>query len=235
MFPTEKNNTMWIVFIIAAILFLFRKKLLSLFKNDGSNLNNTKWGNGTSKRDYYNFILDFEGGLSGIDTWSSFAPGTEYNVNKGIGYDTYVQWCNSNDRTPSTQEFIDMPYQLWEQIADSLFWDKWNLDSMDSNALKHLIHSWAWGSGNGGAEVRFANWIRSQYTPEELSGRVNNYNDISKSEIVDIINGYNPETIFDILVQQRADDFATMPNFSAYGNGWLSRLDSFNELHKTNG
>ena len=134
------------------------------------------------------------------------------------------------------EEFLEMPYSLWEKIADISFWNKWDMDRLYSNALKHLVHSWAWGSGNMGAEIRFANFFRDKFTNESLIEMgINNPNDISKDEIITLINTFEPQQIFEELVQRRETDFMSMPTFNIYGNGWLNRLSRFNEMHIVNG
>lgn len=234
LFRTKKGNRgMWLLLISVSAYLIYRNRntIKNWFtrSNEGSNQG---FDDRVSKQDYYNHVLTWEGGQSDNDTHSDFAPGTDVNVNKGVTWDTYTGYKDSVNEIPDVQEFLEMPYSLWEKIADQRYWNVWDLDSIFSPKIRYIVHSYAWGSGNLGSEIMLANWIRSKYTQEQLEQRgIQNYNDIKKYEIVSILNEWEENLLFDLLVEERRRLYSTFSTYHLYGNGWNNRMDALVSLY----
>lgn len=237
MYQTKKSKMIIIVLILFTILFYFREKIVFFFKKlinkaQGNSPLVGSFGNHVTKKRYYEHILESEGGQSDTDTNSAFAPGTQVNVNKGVNWDSYVNFKNSNSEIPMVQEFLEMPYDVWEAIANNSYWDRWNLDSLNEPALQYLIHSYAWGSGNMGSEIQLANFLRENYDHDLIKNFANNINDIKKPEVISFINHLEPTGVFDSLVTERKRLFNSFSTSHLYANGWIARLNRLVDLIK---
>lgn len=64
---------------------------------------------------------------------------------------TYKGWCRANGRkAPAAADLRSISYEDWRDVLKSLFWDKWNADTIPSQGLANLVVDWAWGSGATG-------------------------------------------------------------------------------------
>lgn len=116
----------------------------------------------------YKIILDhiakFEGGLSADprDTCSKQPSdyvmpsgtykGYKVHTNKGICYITWKGNAESLGYDSSSNGFIKMTKTQWSQIVKKIFWDKLNLDNVNSQKIAELIFEATWASGFGGSK-----------------------------------------------------------------------------------
>ncbi len=181
------------------------------------------------------FIQEQEGGLSRDpdDNASAYpAPWTYkgasgWHTNKGITYQTFVSSAAKLGYQPTADLFFTMPDWLWLKILKGTFMAPWPLDQIAHlPRIQAVIITWAWGSGNGGAETRLARFQRDEFGIQDSN--------ITKAEIVanfkKYVNPANEKQWFDKLCERRAIDFSKMEDYSKYKNGWLSRLNKFKTL-----
>ena len=236
LFPTGKKNKKGLILIFFSItgflIYRYWNSIKTWFVTQRAANHNFDGSTcKTTKEDYYDHIIKWEGGQSDNDTGSAFAPGTEVNVNKGVTWDTYENFKNSKGEIPNVQEFLEMPLNVWGDIADISYWDKWSLDDLHHCKIRYIVHAYAWGSGNAGSERMLANWVRANYNRQELDSMgVVNYYDITKPEMIKIFNEWNPDTLFDLLVEERKRLFTTFATYPIYGNGWNNRINGLVEL-----
>lgn len=181
------------------------------------------------------FITKWEGGLSRdpADTASShpapwsYKGKTGWHTNKGVTYATFKSAAARHGFANNAKNFFEMPDWIWIRILKDGFMRPWPLDQIDHlPRIQAVIITWAWGSGNGGAERRLANFQR------EVMGIVDS--NITKAEIVANFNKritpLNERAWFLKLCDRREADFKTMSTWNVHGRGWINRLNDFRKL-----
>ena len=120
-------------------------------------------------------FLQKEGGLSNISSDTSAAANpapctitykgrtaSNWHTNKGVTWLTFSSLAPKLGYTASCSNFERMPAEIWGKIFKEGFWDKWNLDKMDSQMIAETVVWWHWGSGEGGARNSFKNYLQSK-------------------------------------------------------------------------
>lgn len=180
---------------------------------------------------YIAHIKQWESGLSGNpnDTGAinngGYAPGTNYHTNKGITWGTYKYYCKLNNRNCSVNEWLQMPNKLWLDLFKSLFWEEWDLDKLVDvyPRFAFFIAECAFMSGNYGAEVFFAQYLRSKGVEDS---------NITKREITShFLNDHWKLGIsVNDVVQYRKEYIKKFKGYKTYGRGWTNRLNAFLKL-----
>ncbi len=178
------------------------------------------------------FIKKWEGGLSRDPNDSasrtpapwSYRGKTGWHTNKGVTYATFKRYAPSLGYEVTPENFFSMPDPLWLGILKKGFMKSWPLHKIDHlPRIQAVIITWAWGSGNSGAESRLARFQR-----EEMGIKDSN---ITKAEIVDNfkkrVNILNEKYWFHKLCDRRLQDFKKMRSWPVHGRGWTRRLNDF--------
>lgn len=180
------------------------------------------------------FIKKWEGGLSRDpnDTagknpapWS-YNGQTGWHTNKGITYSTFAGNAKKLGYEASKENFFNMADELWLKILKGAYVNAFPVDKIAHlPRIQAVIITWAWGSGQAGAERFLANFQR-----DEMGIRDAN---ITPDEIVQNfkkrINPLNEAIWFEKLCKRRLADMRKMPTWNAHGNGWTNRI---NDLRK---
>lgn len=183
------------------------------------------------KEKFLNHVLRWEGKLGGskYDTGAinngGYAPGTKYHTSRGVTWGTYKNYCKDLGISPNVNKWLEMSLQLWSDIIEKRFFEKWNLKQLFLiyPKLAYFVIEIAWMSGNFGAEAFFAKYLRAKGIED---------NDIKPAEI----EGYLIKLItdgnfnFDELINYRKEYMKSFKNYSIYKNGWNNRLESFRTL-----
>jgi len=104
--------------------------------------------------DFFNELTDFikrkEGGLSNdkTDTAAKFPSPTpqKYHTNKGITWRTYVDSAKTLNYSPTIENFLKMPDQLWLKIYKGNYLNKTNFTP--NKVLNGYMSLWLWGGWN---------------------------------------------------------------------------------------
>lgn len=172
------------------------------------------------------FIQKWEGGLSRntADSASSNpAPWTYkgvngWHTNKGVTYKTFAAMAPVLGYQNNAENFFNMPDEIWDKIIKVGYWDTWDLDNMNSQAIADLLIDFSWGSGASGSFKSIKKYLATKGVT------VNN-----QKEAVQAINKLsflNEETTFLELVKWREAFFRSLNSFATFGRGWLNRLDA---------
>lgn len=150
-----------------------------------------------------------------------------WHTNKGVTYAVFKANAARLGYANTADNFFTMPDHIWGKILKNVFMSAFPLSEIDHlPRIQAVIITWAWGSGNSGAESRLARFQR-----EEMGIKDSN---ITKTEIVrnfaKRITPANERQWFLKLCKRREADFKKMPTFSAHGTGWLRRLENFKQL-----
>lgn len=184
-----------------------------------------------TKQDFIDFVRQWEGGTSRATTDTASedcAPGTNgIHTNKGIRWTTYYNKGKGHGYKPSVSDFLKMTDERWLQIFNDVYWKPMYGDKLmlKDPALAFFVVQFAWGSGTGGAEKQLAKFQRQKM------GIVDD--NITKQEIAN--NFVLDPMPFPIRFQQLIDfksDYYRSLGQPANLNGWLNRLNDFNEKFK---
>jgi lysozyme family protein len=206
-----KKNFQNIALIFIAVLIYFRMKKEEFIKK------------------FIKHIEAWEGGLSSSKSDNSYkygvAPGTDYHTNKGVTWNTYFNYCKEYDKTATTKQFLEMPYDIWYKIFKYQFFDYWNFKELSTLNFKLccFIVEISWQSSPMGAEKFFAKYLRlkgfkdSDITPKEIP----NY-------FVDLI--LDGKFSMNNLIDYRKEYIKSFKTYSKHGKGWNNRLEAFRKL-----
>lgn len=222
----EKNKMNTILIIIAVYLlfyYIIKKRKFSITDIIEGNI-------GLSKKDYYDYVLRREGGTSSDLNDSASEnpmPNSDIHTNKGIQWITYVNYCEVNNRNVSETEFLLMPYDVWADISDSLYYNRWDMQRLKCRNLRFLIHKISWGSGVLGAERILANYFRDVRGIEDTN--------ITKAEIITHFNelyegGEKCNDIINSVIDYRLEYLQSLSNWDYYGNGWTNTYNELRDL-----
>lgn len=152
-------------------------------------------------------ILKHEGGYAGnIDGKTC--------TMKGVTLETYRRYFGKNKSCNDLRRIKDSE---WEHIFKVGFWDKWQADSIQSQAIANLVVDWTWGSGIWGIKY-----------PQRVLGVKDD--GIVGAKTLAAINDYpDQEELFNKLWEKREKHFRSIAvGYKAkFLKGWLRRLADF--------
>lgn len=183
------------------------------------------------------YIKRMEGGLGRgkEDNAASYPAPWPYNgqtgwhTNKGVTYRVFESNAKKLGYAVTPSNFFEMPDAIWWKIFSNVFLAAWPLSKIDHlPRIQAVIVTWAWNSGNGGAEIYLARFQRSYFGVKD--------GDITKTEIVDNFNKYvtakNELEVFNALCDQRIQDYRKMSDYPTYGRGWENAVEKFRKEFK---
>jgi lysozyme family protein len=170
------------------------------------------------------FIQKWEGGLSRDpnDRASSNPAPWPYkgkdgwHTNKGVTFTTFSSLAPRLGYAVTAENFFTMPDKIWDSIIQAGYWDSWDLDNMNSQAIADLLLDFAWGSGVGGSFNSIKKYLATK------NKIVNNRTEAVKA--LNEISQFNEQTVFLELITWREKFFKSL-NQPTFINGWLNRLN----------
>lgn len=152
-------------------------------------------------------ILKYEGGYAGnIDGMTC--------TMKGVTLATFRKYFGKNKTCRDLRNITDWQ---WDFIFKKGFWDKWQADSIESQAIANLVVDWTWGSGVWGIKY-----------PQRVLGVKDD--GIVGAKTLAAINEYpDKEELFQKLWDKRESHFRSIAvgYKKKFLNGWLNRLSAF--------
>lgn len=69
----------------------------------------------------------------------------------GITIATYKAYCRRKGYpVPTELRLRSISYETWLDVLKTFFWDKWQADKINNQALANILVDWVWGSGTYG-------------------------------------------------------------------------------------
>lgn len=172
------------------------------------------------------FFLKWEGGLSRStkDTASSYPAPWPYqglygwHTNKGITYKTFVGMAPRMGYEINPDNFFIMPAEIWGKIMKGGYWDPYQLDAINSQAIADFIVSFAWGSGVIGSFKQLKKYL-------ENKGIAVSTQPEAARALDQLASQKGEELIFLELIEFKAN-FLKSLNQPVFINGWLNRLEA---------
>lgn len=160
-------------------------------------------------------------------------PSNFVHTNKGVIWATYLRYCKKVGKQPSGEEFVTMTDTLWRDIAYTLYWESYDLNNVNSQAIAEIIFEGYWGGG-GTRLVR------------DLQRELNNLGFVGKNGSVLAVDGFmggnstfalnnatrsyqTEKDIIKHLTDQRLVYLQSLDDWSIYGKGWGRRVNEMYE------
>lgn len=178
------------------------------------------------------YIKKWEGGLS-KDPRDQAAKdpvpdGSGYHTNMGVTWQTFKSMAKTVGYTPTPKLFYAMPKDVWLGIYKKGFWDVVKGDQINSQAIAELCADWVWGTG-GYAISLIQKALNKLGAYPALPGSYV-FGPLTLKAMNDLIKKKGEKTVFEALYAARksfTQNLAANPKYSAFGTGWMNRLNDF--------
>lgn len=141
-------------------------------------------------------------------------------TNKGITIGTFTHYRKQKGLpAPSVDDLKNISNEEWMDILKTLYWDKWQADSINNQAIANLLVDWVWASGAWGIKY-----------PQQMF-------DVAADGIVGkqtlaAVNSYpDEEELFQKLWDRRKQHFESIvqrdASQSVFLKGWMNRLNDY--------
>jgi lysozyme family protein len=157
------------------------------------------------------FILKWEEGYSNDPQDAGGA------TMKGITLATFQSYRKSKGLpTPTVNDLKNISDNEWMNILRTLYWNPWQADKINSQAVANLLVGWGWGSGV----------VTAIKQAQKLLGVAQD--GIIGPKTLEAINKGNPADMFHKIWLARKDFFVNIvknnPSQIKWLGGWLNRL-----------
>lgn len=160
------------------------------------------------------FILRWEGGFA-HDPDDLGGP-----TNKGVTLDTYKAYCRRKGYpVPTVARLKALTEEQWEDIFKTMFWDRWQADRINSQAVANILVDWVWASGSYGIKI-----------PQSVLGVT--VDGIVGDKTIKVVNAQNPSVLFARIKKERLAFVEricrTRPQNRKFRHGWINRINAIN-------
>lgn len=133
---------------------------------------------------------------------------------RGITLETYQAHFGKHK---TCQDLKNISEEEWHHIFKKSFWDKWQADKIENQAIANLLVDWCWASGKYGITI-----------PQQVLGvKVDGV--VGDKTLAAINNHPNQEELFNQLWNRRKRYFESIAvgNKAKFLRGWLNRHNDF--------
>lgn len=136
----------------------------------------------------------------------------------GVTLATYKEYCRSKGYPmPTATRLRNITYPLWLDILKTMFWDRWQADTITNQSIAEMLVDWVWASGKYGILL-----------PQKILGvRVDG---VVGPKTIAALNAQDPARFFPKLVAERKAYIdricANRPANNKYKRGWLRRINA---------
>ncbi|PCJ55960.1 MAG: hypothetical protein COA79_20335 [Planctomycetota bacterium] len=142
-----------------------------------------------------------------------------WHTNKGVTYLTFKSNGSKLGYSVNCKNFFYMPDEIWIKIYKHLYWDTWDNDNIESQAIADTLVWWSWGSGNGGATRSAQKFLAKQGITAPTQ------KDVAK-ELDGLVKKMGEKRLFDKLILHRRE-FYDNTGQQANIPGWNNALNKF--------
>lgn len=142
----------------------------------------------------------------------------------GVTIGTFAAYRKSQGhKTTTVADLKNTTYQDWRAIMKKLFWDKWQADTIENQAIANILVDWVWASGNNGIKI-----------PQRILGVT--ADGIVGAKTLAALKSAEPRKLFEQIHAARlkfVDDIvARKPSQKKFIRGWKRRINAitFNGL-----
>lgn len=141
-------------------------------------------------------------------------------TNKGITIGTFTHYRKQKGLpAPSVDDLKNISNEEWMAILKTLYWDKWQADSINNQAIANLLVDWVWASGAWGIKY-----------PQQVLG-VAADGIVGKQTLAAVNNYPDQEELFQKFWDRRKQHFESIvqrdASQSVFLKGWMNRLNDY--------
>jgi lysozyme family protein len=167
-----------------------------------------------------------EGGFSNDkgDT-GNYHKGVFIGTNHGISAPILAEYLG---KMPTMKDMKNLTYETSLEIYKKNYWDAQNLGKFNDQSVANILYD---GSVNQG-KTGMRSVLRKSLIENgvKITDNDNPFND----KWVDKINKLDQESLFISIKKYREERYKSAKTFSRHGDGWLSRLDTFEYEEENN-
>ena len=181
------------------------------------------------------YIKKWEGGFVHDPTDAGGA------TNMGVTIGTYEVYCRKKGYPrPTVERLKKLTEKEWIDILKTLYWDRWQADSIKSQKVANILVDWVWGSGKYGITIpqRLLGVEQDGVVGEKTLKAVN---DADPDELFESIFNARRKFLEDITArsirryEERIGRKATEKELLKHTNkrflkGWMNRLEDIRRI-----
>ncbi len=138
---------------------------------------------------------------------------------KGITIDTYRTYCRRKGRPEPTEDDLrNITQAEWSEIFKTMYWDRWQADSINNQSVANILVDWVWASGVYGIKI-----------PQRILGV--DQDGIVGPATLRVLNSTDPAALFANIRNERVAFVERIvqisPSQSRFIRGWLNRINDF--------
>lgn len=198
-----------------------KTEVLSTFDNLTS-----KIGSQSSKASFekaQDIVKQVEGGYSSdkgdTGNWIKVPGGKRFvGTNHGISAPILAEYLG---RLPKKEDMINLSYKTALKIYKKNYWDSQNLSEFTDQSIANILYDGCVNQGKTGMESVLRNALNENGVEIGESDNPFNIQWIKKS------NKLNQKVLFESIKKFREERYKEAATFKRHGDGWLSRLNSF--------
>lgn len=162
------------------------------------------------------FILKWEGGFVNdpLDKGGATNMGVTIATWRKVGYDK-----DGDGDIDVTDLKLLTEADVLNRVLKPHYWDRWQADRINSQAVANILVDWVWGSGASGIKI-----------PQRLLGL--KQDGIVGSVTLTTVNNTDPLVLFNSIKAERKAFLLRIverdPSQKRFIKGWLNRLNSIN-------
>ena len=136
----------------------------------------------------------------------------------GVILETYKAYCRKKGYpVPTVTRLKNLPYSQWREIIKIMFWDRWQADRIQSQALANILVDFVWASGSYGIT-----------TPQRVLGV--SADGVVGEKTLAALAARNPRELFNALHTARINFVDNIvqrkPSQVRFINGWKRRINA---------
>lgn len=136
----------------------------------------------------------------------------------GITIATFESYCRKKGYPkPTVERLKAIAFDQWREVLKTLFWDKWQADKINNQAIANILVDWVWASGTNGIKI-----------PQRILGVTQD--GIVGPKTLAALNQCDPKVLFSKIHTEREKFIDTIirnrPTNAKYRNGWMRRLNA---------
>lgn len=137
----------------------------------------------------------------------------------GVTLATYKDYCRRKGRgVPGASALAKLSYPEWLDILKTMFWDRWQADSIKDQKVAEMLVDWVWTSGGYGITLPQK---ALGVTPDGIVGPVT----------LTAVNSRDPSRLVALLKNERIAYIericVSRPANLRFRSGWLRRINAF--------
>lgn len=200
-----------------------KTEVLSAFDKVTSKIKNKDTKKSSSFEEAQGIVKQVEAGYSNdkgdTGNWIKVPGGKRFvGTNHGISAPILAEYIG---RLPKKEDMINLSYETALKIYKKNYWDAQNLSEFTDQSVANILYDGSVNQGKTGMRSVLRKALNDNGV--EISDTDNPFN----TKWIKQINKLDQKSLFESIKKFREDRYKEATTFKRHGDGWLSRLNSF--------